>query len=77
MTLRALRRRTQREDTALLRPIADLCSLRPRQIAPRDEVLFSVYEGPSVAAVRQLNEHAGIPASRIVEAIAVRGDQAE
>jgi hypothetical protein len=38
-------------------------------LIPREEVVFSVYEGPSVAAVRQLNERAGIPVSRIVEAI--------
>jgi hypothetical protein len=34
-------------------------------------VVFSVYEGPSAAAVRQLNERAGIPVSRIVEVIEV------
>jgi len=36
-----------------------------------EEVVFSVYEGPSAAAVRQLNERAGIPASRIVEVMVV------
>jgi 8-oxo-dGTP pyrophosphatase MutT (NUDIX family) len=35
------------------------------------EVVFSVYAGPSAAAVRELNERAGIPVSRIVEAVAV------
>ena len=39
-------------------------------LIPGEEVVFSVYEGPSAAAVRQLNERAGIPVSRIVEAIA-------
>jgi hypothetical protein len=34
-------------------------------------VVFSVYEGPSSTAIRQLNERAGIPVSRIVEVIAV------
>jgi hypothetical protein len=34
-------------------------------------VVFSIYEAPSVTAVGALNEHAGIPVSRIVEAIAV------
>jgi hypothetical protein len=38
---------------------------------PEEEVVFSVYEGPSAAAVRQLNERADIPVSRIVEAISV------
>lgn len=38
-------------------------------LIPGEEVVFSVYEGPSAAAVRQLNERAGIPVSRIVEAI--------
>lgn len=42
---------------------------------PSEEVVFSVYEGPSEAAVRQLNDRAGIPVSRIVEAVAVMEDQ--
>ena len=41
---------------------------------PGEEVVFSVYEGPSVATVRQLNERADIPVSRIVEAIMVTDD---
>jgi uncharacterized protein DUF4242 len=45
-------------------------------LIPGEEVVFSVYEGPSAVAVRQLNERAGIPISRIVEAIAVTGGQA-
>ena len=36
---------------------------------PSEEVVFSVYEGPSPAAVRQFNQRAGIPLSRMVEAI--------
>jgi superfamily I DNA and RNA helicase len=44
-------------------------------LIPGEEVVFSVYEGPSAAVVRQLNDRAGIPVSRIVEAIAVTGDQ--
>jgi hypothetical protein len=40
---------------------------------PGEEVVFSMYEGPSAAAVRHGNERAGIPASRIVEAIVVTG----
>jgi hypothetical protein len=45
-------------------------------LIPGEEVVFSVYEGPSAAAVRQLNERARIPVSRLVEAIAVTDDQA-
>ena len=53
-------------------PIRDIsCTL-----IPGEEVVFSVYEGPSADAVRQLNERAGIPVSRIVEAIAVTGRRA-
>jgi Protein of unknown function (DUF4242) len=40
-------------------------------LIPGEEVVFSIYEGPSAAAVRRLNERARIPVSRIVEAIAV------
>jgi hypothetical protein len=48
-------------------PVRDLgCTL-----IPGEEVVFSLYEGPSAAVVRQLNERAAIPVSRIVEAIAV------
>jgi hypothetical protein len=43
-------------------------------LIPGEEVVFSVYAGPSAAAVRALNERAGIPVSRIVEAIAVTQD---
>ena len=51
-------------------PVRDIsCTL-----IPGEEVVFSVYEGPSADAVRQLNERAGIPVSRIVEAIAVTLD---
>ena len=46
-------------------------------LIPAEEVVFSVYEGPSAAAVRQLNERAGIPVSRIVEAIAVAAGRAD
>ena len=44
-------------------------------LVPSEEVVFSVYEGPSAAAVRQLNERADIPISRIVEAVAMATDQ--
>jgi hypothetical protein len=43
-------------------------------LIPREEVVFSVYDGPSAIAVQQLNERAGIPFSRIVEVIAVTRD---
>lgn len=50
-------------------PIRDVsCTL-----VPAEEVVFSVYDGPSEAAVRQFNERADIPVSRIVEAIVVTG----
>ena len=45
-------------------PVRDLSCI----LIPGEEVVFSVYEGPSPAAVRQFNERAGIPLSRIVEA---------
>ena len=38
-------------------------------LIPSEEVVFSLYEGPSPAAVRQFNERADIPLSRMVEAI--------
>ena len=44
-------------------------------LIPGEEVVFSVYEGPSAAAVLQLNERADIMVSRIVEAITVIDDQ--
>jgi hypothetical protein len=44
-------------------------------LLPDEEVVFSVYEGPSVVAIQQLNERAGIPFSRIVEAIVVIRNQ--
>ena len=40
-------------------------------LIPAEEVVFSLYEGHSTAAVRLLNERADIPASRIVAAISV------
>lgn len=43
-------------------------------LIPSEEVVFSVYEGPSQTAVRQLNQRVGIPVSRIVDAIAVTED---
>jgi Protein of unknown function (DUF4242) len=52
-------------------------SVRPISctLIPAEEVVFSVYEGPSAEAVRFHNERAGLPFSRIVEAIAVTGDE--
>lgn len=46
-------------------------------LIPEEEVVFSVYEGPSAEAVRQLNERAGIRVSRIVEAIWISGDRGD
>jgi hypothetical protein len=42
-------------------------------LIPAEEVVFSLYEGPSTLAVLQLNERAAIPVSRIVDAIPVKG----
>jgi len=53
--------------------VRDITSVR----IPGEEVVFSVYQGPSAEAVRQLNERAGIRVSRIVEAILVSGDQGD
>ena len=44
-------------------------------LIPGEEVVFSVCEGPLAAAVLQLNERAGIPVSRIVEAVTVTQDE--
>ena len=44
-------------------------------LLPSEEVVFSVYEGPSATAVQRLNERPGIPFSRIVEAIVVTQDK--
>jgi len=46
-------------------------------LIPGEEVVFSVYQAPSAAVVRRLNERACIRVSRIVEAIWVTGDQAD
>jgi len=43
-------------------------------LIPGEEVVFSVYEGPSATAIRQFNERAGIPVSRIIDAFAVTPD---
>lgn len=40
-------------------------------LIPAEEVVFSLYEGPSAAAVLELNEGAVIPVARIVDAIQV------
>lgn len=60
-------RRVMEEMSGEGTPIRDIsCTL-----IPGEEVVFSMYEGPSAREVRQLNERAGIPVSRIVEAIAI------
>jgi hypothetical protein len=48
-------------------PVRDVTSI----LVPVEQVVFSVYEGPSAAVVRELNDRADIPVSRIVEAIPV------
>jgi hypothetical protein len=40
-------------------------------LIPAEELIFSLYEGQSLDAVHQLIERAGIPTSKIVEAISV------
>jgi hypothetical protein len=45
-------------------------------LIPGEEVVFSLYEGPSALMVQRLNERAGIPVSRIVEAVSVMRGQA-
>ena len=50
--------------------VSDLSST----LIPDEEVVFSVYEAPSADAVRQFNERAGIPVSRIVEVIVITHD---
>jgi hypothetical protein len=43
-------------------------------LIPGEEVVFSVYQAPSADAIRQFNERAGIPVSRIVQAIVITHD---
>ena len=52
-------------------PVRDISCI----FIPSEEVVFSVYESPSALAVAQLNERAGLPVSRIVEAIAITDGQ--
>ncbi len=60
-------RRVMQQMNAERTPVREIsCTL-----LPEEEVVFSLYEGPSAAVVRQFNERAGIPVSRIVEAIVV------
>ena len=40
-------------------------------LVPADEVVFSLYDGPSAEAIREANERAQVPFDRIVEAIDV------
>jgi Protein of unknown function (DUF4242) len=54
-------------------PVGDVTTI----LIPGEEVVFSVYQAPSAAVVRHLNDRARIPVSRIVEAIRVTGDQAD
>ena len=48
-------------------PVRDISCI----LIPSEEVVFSVYEGPSAAAVFQFNERADIPVSRIIEATVI------
>ena len=72
LLLEALRRgrRVMEQMSGEGTPIRDIsCTL-----IPSEEMVFSVYEGPLADAIHQLNERAGSPVSRIVEAIAVTLD---
>jgi len=42
-------------------------------LVPGDEVVFSLYEGPSAEAIREANERAQVHFDRIVEAIDLDG----
>lgn len=44
-------------------------------LIPSEEVVFFLFDGPSEVAVLELSERAGIPVSRIVEAITVTEGQ--
>jgi uncharacterized protein (UPF0248 family) len=70
MLLDALRRGRQMEQMrAEGVPVHHVVSI----LIPGEEVVFSLYEGQSSAAVRVLNERADIPVSRIIAAITVTG----
>jgi hypothetical protein len=73
LLLEALKRgrRVMEQMNAAQTPVREISTT----LIPSEEVVFSIYEGPSAAAVRQLNERARIPVSRIVEAIAMTSDQ--
>ena len=45
-------------------------------LLPGEEVVFSLYEGPSAESVREANDRAGIHFDRIVEAIEITGQTA-
>jgi hypothetical protein len=62
-------RRMMEQMSAEGTPVRDIISI----LIPAEEVVFSVYEGQSAAAILQLNERSGIPVSRIVEAILMTG----
>ena len=73
MSIRGVRRRSQggvqRSRTGLVRP-----SVSPNPSCLRNGLL--ILESSLVAAADQLNEHTGIAARRIVEEIAMGGNQA-
>lgn len=64
-------RRVMEQMNAEGTPVSDVTTI----LIPAEEVVFSVYEGPSAVAVRQFNDRAGIPVSRIVEAVSVTASQ--
>jgi hypothetical protein len=53
-------------------PVRHIASI----LVPDEEVVFSVYEGPSATEVRQFNERASIRVSRITGMLWIPGEQA-
>jgi hypothetical protein len=53
-------RRVMEQINAEGTPVSEVTTI----LIPAEEMVFSVYEGPSAAAVRQFNDRAGIPVSR-------------
>ena len=71
-----LREHTEREREVMTREssgTAGVTYLRSTYLR-QDELLFSLFEAPSLEAVREANERAGLVYERITEAIDVSGD---
>ena len=70
VTVEEFRSALERERAVIARMSEEGACIRvvSSMLIPADEVLFSVYEAPTATVVRRLNEQAGIPFDRIVEA---------